>query len=137
MSIKNTKNTKSMGKKLKRKHRARKTTEHIKKLGVETGIHRMVLGRSNKNIHAQILSPVGGSVIVSASSLESLIKEAKPVEGENKKGKIGLSEKVGNLIAERAKAAGIDRVACDRSGFNYHGRIAALVDAARANGLIV
>ncbi len=134
MSTKNTKNTKSLGKRLKRKHRARKTSEHIKKLGVETGISRLTLHRSNNHIYCQILAPVGGKVQVSASSLEKVISQAEPTE---EGGKIRLSKEVGRLIAERAKAAGIERVACDRSGFQYHGRIAALVDAARANGLIV
>lgn len=122
-----------MGKQLKRQHRSRKTREHIKKLGVETGINRLTLHRSNNHIYGQILSCVGGQVLVSASSLEKLIREGDSSEG----GKIRLSKEVGRLIAERAKAAGIERVACDRSGFQYHGRIAAVVDAARANGLIV
>lgn len=123
-----------MSKRSKRLHRARKVREHIKKLGMETGICRLTLFRSNKNIFAQVLAPVGGKVLASASSLESVIKDAQSEEAE---GKIGLSKKVGKLIAERAKAAGVDKVACDRSGFKYHGRIAAVVDSARENGLEV
>lgn len=132
MSTKNIKNTKNMNKHLKRVHRARKAREHIKKLGIETGVCRLTLFRSNQHIYAQILSPIGGKVLACASSLHASVKHASSEEG-----KIGLSKKVGQLIAELAKAAGIERVACDRSGFKYHGRIAALVDAARENGLQV
>ena len=128
---KNIKNTKNMSKRAKRLHRARKAREQIKKLGIETGICRLTLFRSNRNIFAQILSPIGGEVLACASSLEADCKESES------EGKIGLSKKVGQKIAERAKAAGIERVACDRSGFRYHGRIAALVDSARENGLQV
>lgn len=131
----NIKSTKNLNKRLKRLHRARKTRERIKKLGLETGICRLTVFRSNRNIFAQILSPVGGKVLASASSLDKEFKEC--YQAEDKAGKIGLSKKVGQLIAEKAKAAGINSVACDRSGFKYHGRIAALVDSARENGLQV
>jgi large subunit ribosomal protein L18 len=131
MNIKNIKNTKNMNKRLKRLHRARKARECIKRLGMETGVCRLTLFRSNRNIFAQILSPVDGKVLASASSIE------KDFNADASEGKIGLSKKVGQLIAERAKAAVVERVACDRSGFKYHGRIAALVESARENGLQV
>jgi len=130
MSIKNTRN---MSSQLKRKHRAVKARECIRRLGLETGIARLTLHRSNCHIYAQILAPVGGQVLACASSLEKAIKEKPATEG----GKIAVSKQVGHLIAQRAQAAGIQRVACDRSGFKYHGRIAALVDSARENGLMV
>lgn len=128
MSI-NIKDTKNLNKRLKRLHRAKRTREHIKKLGLETGIFRLTISRSNRNISAQILSPVGGKVLASASSVGK--------DFEDKDGKIGVSKKIGQLIAQNAKAAGVNRVACDCSGFKYHGRIKALVDSARENGLQV
>ena len=119
-----------MNKQLARTRRLKKTREHIKKLGIEKGIARLTLHRSNQHIYAQVIAPVGGKVLAAASSLE------KSVSGESKDGgKVGVAKSVGKLIAERAKAAGIENVACDRSGFKYHGRIKALADAARENGL--
>lgn len=115
-----------------RARRGRATREHIKRLGVEKGVARLNIHRSANHIYAQILSPVGGKVLAQASSTE------KSVRGEKgKDGKVGLSKEVGRLLAERAKAAGVGKVACDRSGFKYHGRVAALVESAREHGVIV
>lgn len=120
-------------KELNRQRRARKCRGQIKRLGIETNIARMTLHRTPTHIYAQVLSPTGGKVLACASSVEKDIKSAKSAEG----GKIAVAKRVGQLIAERAKQAGIDKVACDRSGFKYHGRVAALVDSARENGLLV
>ena len=119
-------------KQISRERRGKRTRAHIKKLGIEKGYARMTIHRSNTHIYAQILSPVGGKVVAQASSLDETLRSEKS-EG----GKIGIAQLVGKLLASRAKEAGIERVACDRSGYKYHGRVAALVNAARENGLVV
>ncbi len=116
----------------KRAKRAKKTSMHIKRMGIEKGVARMIINRSSQHIYAQILSPVGGKVLASASSVE---KDVRAQMGSADKK--GIAKIVGQLIAERAKQAGVEKVACDRSGFKYHGRIAALVDSARETGLAV
>ncbi|HET9843174.1 MAG TPA: 50S ribosomal protein L18 [Gammaproteobacteria bacterium] len=118
---------------IKRFRRAKRSREHIKKLALEKGIARLSIYRSSSHIYAQILAPIGGKVLAHASSLEKDIKAEKNAEG----GKIGVAQNVGKLIAKRAQEAGIERVACDRSGYRYHGRVAALVEAARETGLVV
>jgi large subunit ribosomal protein L18 len=87
--------------------------------------------RTSKHIYAQVLTPRGASVIAAASSLDPELRNASLG-----KGKIAMAEAVGKLVAERAKAKGISNVAFDRSGFKYHGRVKALAEAARANGLV-
>ena len=82
------------------------------------------------HIYAQIISPCGGKVLASASTLETGIRKDVP-NGGNK----AAATTVGKLIAERAKAAGIEQVAFDRSGLQYHGRVQALAEAAREAGL--
>lgn len=114
-----------------RERRATKVRAKIKRFGVENGIARMTIHRSTCHIYAQIIAPEGGKVLAQASSLE-LRDKTKP-EG----GKIGVAKAIGRLLAERAKAAKIEKVACDRSGFKYHGRVAGLVDGAREAGLTV
>lgn len=119
-----------MDKRSKRVRRSRRTRATIKRLGAETGIARLTVHRTTQHIYVQVLAPVGGKVLAQASSLE--LRKNVP-EG----GKIGVATSVGGLIAERAKNVGVARVACDRSGFKYHGRVAALIGAAREAGLIV
>lgn len=97
---------------------------HIRELEMP----RLCVYRSPRHIYAQIISAEGDTVQASASSLD------KDLRSENK-GNIDDASKVGKLIAERAKAAGIESVAFDRSGYKYHGRIKALADAAREGGL--
>lgn len=104
--------------------RARRGRKHISDLGVP----RLCVYRSPRHIYAQIIGASGGIVEVSASTVE------KDLRGEGT-GNISSAAKVGSLIAERAKAAGIEKVAFDRSGYKYHGRIRALADAAREGGL--
>jgi len=109
-----------------RLRRAKSTRMHIKKLAVP----RLTVHRSDQHIYAQVISADGGKVIAAASTVQKAIKGA--VKGTKNK---AAAAAVGKAIAEKAKAAGIESVAFDRSGFRYHGRIAALADAAREAGL--
>jgi large subunit ribosomal protein L18 len=91
---------------------------------------RLSVHRTPRHIYAQIFAPEGDKVLVAASTVQ------KDVRGELKTtGNIEAAKAVGRAIAERAKAKGIDKVAFDRSGFMYHGRVKALADAAREAGL--
>ncbi|HIG44393.1 MAG: 50S ribosomal protein L18 [bacterium] len=107
-----------------RLRRARRGRKHIEKLVVP----RLCVYRSPRHIYAQVISKSGDTIQASASTLD------KSLRGEAT-GNADSAAKVGALIAERAKAAGIDQVAFDRSGYKYHGRIKALADAARESGL--
>ncbi|GLE53574.1 50S ribosomal protein L18 [Mycobacterium montefiorense] len=89
---------------------------------------RLVVNRSARHIHVQLVNDENGTTVAAASSIES---DVRGVDGDKK----SRSVRVGQLIAERAKAAGIDNVVFDRGGYSYGGRIAALADAARENGL--
>lgn len=120
-------------KRISRYRRARRTREHIKRLGAETGIARLSVNRSLRHIYAQVIAPEGGKVLAYANSLEKAIRDAS--KGEETKS--DLAKQVGKLLAQRAKEAGIEAVACDRSGFMYHGRVAALIESVRENGLVV
>lgn len=115
-----------------RVRRSKRSREKIKILGIETGIARLCIHRSLNHIYAQVIAPVGGKILAQASSLEL----RKKSEAEKNK-KADVAKLVGKLIAERAKKAGVSRAVCDRSGFKYHGRVAALVNAAREDGLTV
>ena len=84
--------------------------------------------RTPRHIYAQVISPTGGVVVAQASTLDASLRSGAT-------GNVEAAKAVGVLIAERAKAAGITKVAFDRSGFKYHGRVKALADAARENGL--
>lgn len=106
--------------------RARRTRAKIRELGV----NRLSVHRTPRHIYAQVIAPDGGTVIASASSV------VKDVCGGLKyTGNVEAAAAVGKAVAEKAKAAGITRVAFDRSGFRYHGRVKALAEAARENGL--
>ena len=111
-------------KKSARMRRAKKTRAHIRHLGV----HRLTVNRTPRHIYAQIISPTGGEVITQASTLDDSLRSGKT-------GNIDAATAVGELIAKRGKEAGITKVAFDRSGFKYHGRVKALAEAARENGL--
>ena len=89
---------------------------------------RLVVHRSARHIHVQLVNDENGTTLAAASSIEA---DVRGVEGDKK----AHSVRVGQLIAERAKAAGIDTVVFDRGGYTYGGRIAALAEAARENGL--
>lgn len=115
-----------MDKKSSRIRRARRTRAKIRELGQ----HRLCIFRTPRHIYAQIIAPTGSEVVASASTVQSDVKGAIKYTGN-----ADAATAVGKLIAERAKAAGISKVAFDRSGFQYHGRVKALADAARENGL--
>ncbi|HMW18676.1 MAG TPA: 50S ribosomal protein L18 [Accumulibacter sp.] len=115
-----------MDKKQARLRRARKTRAKIAELkAVRLSVHR-----SNLHIYAQVISPCGSEVLAAASSLEAEVRKSLPNGGN-----VDAAKRIGQLIAERAKSAGVEHVAFDRAGFQYHGRIKALADAAREAGL--
>ncbi len=109
-----------------RLRRARKTRAKIAELKVT----RLSVHRTNTHIYAQIIAETGDKVLVSASTVEADVRK-KVKNGGN----VEAAAAIGKLIAEKAKKAGITTVAFDRSGYKYHGRIKALADAARENGL--
>jgi large subunit ribosomal protein L18 len=113
-------------KKEARQRRARKTRARI----AEKKSVRLAISRTNLHIYAQIISASGDKVLASASSIETEVRKAL-ANGGNK----AAATIVGKRIAEKAKSAGIDKVAFDRSGNRYHGRVKALADAAREHGL--
>lgn len=89
---------------------------------------RLAVYRSNNHIYAQVIDDIAGRTLAAASTADASLKGSAG-------GNIDAATKVGTLVAERAKAAGIEQVVFDRGGFRYHGRVAALADAARAGGL--
>lgn len=94
------------------------------------GRPRLSVFRSNRHMYAQIIDDVAGKTLVSASTVDAAIAGPGGVGGNT-----DAATKVGQLIAERAKSAGVTQVVFDRGGFRYHGRVAALADAAREAGL--
>lgn len=123
----------SSKKNIARVRRAKRSRMQIKKQGIEKNIPRMSVHRTLNHIYVQILAPVGGNVLAQASSCDSELKKTIKADMSKK----SVAELVGKAIAERAKAANIANVASDRSGFKYHGRVSALIEAARQNGLVV
>ena len=115
-----------LNKKDSRLRRARRTRAHIKKLESE----RLCVHKTTRHIYAQVIAANGSVVLASASTLD---KDCRSDVSHG--GNIQAASIVGKVIAERAKAAGIKKVAFDRSGFKYHGCVKALADAARENGL--
>ncbi|MGH8582335.1 MAG: 50S ribosomal protein L18 [Gammaproteobacteria bacterium] len=115
-----------MDKRASHARRARRTRAKIRELGV----HRLCVFRTPRHIYAQVIAPSGASVVASASSLDKALRGAIGYGGN-----VAAATQVGRAVAERAVAAGVTRVAFDRSGFRYHGRIKALADAAREHGL--
>jgi large subunit ribosomal protein L18 len=113
-------------KKISRLRRSRQTRIRIR----ENGATRLTVYRSNGHIYAQITTASGDKVLASASTLE------KDVRGQLKHGSTRkAAELVGQRIAAKAKEKGIEKVAFDRAGYRYHGRVKALADAARSGGL--
>ena len=115
-----------MNKKESRLRRARKTRAQIRLLGA----NRLCVHRTPRHIYAQIIAPNGSQVITSASTLDKGLREQIKNGGN-----VEAAAIVGKALAERAQKAGITKLAFDRSGFKYHGRIKALADAARENGM--
>ncbi|AJW39919.1 50S ribosomal protein L18 [Rhodococcoides fascians] len=113
------------------KRRLSKARRHFrlrKKISGTPERPRLVVNRSSRHIHVQLIDDLAGHTLASASSIEA---DVRALEGDKK----AVSAKVGELIASRAKAAGVEAVVFDRGGNNYSGRIAALADAAREGGL--
>ncbi|MBV2209275.1 MAG: 50S ribosomal protein L18 [Thermomonas sp.] len=115
-----------MEKKIARLRRAKSTRAHIRELGAP----RLSVLRTGQHLYAQLFTADGAKVLASASTLQADVK-AGLANGKNK----DAAAKVGQIIAERAKAAGVEKIAFDRSGYRFHGRIKALADAAREAGL--
>jgi large subunit ribosomal protein L18 len=115
-----------MNRKEARLRRARKTRARIAELKVA----RLTVYRSNLHIYAQVISDCGSKVLASASTVEPAVR-GQVANGGN----VAAATVVGKLIAERAVAAGVQSVAFDRAGFQYHGRVKALAEAAREGGL--
>jgi large subunit ribosomal protein L18 len=115
-----------MDKNIARLRRAKTTRSHIRDLGVA----RLSVLRSGQHIYAQVFTSDGSKVLAAASTLQADVKDGLAYCKN-----IDAAAKVGAAIAEKARAAGVERVAFDRSGYRYHGRIKALAEAAREGGL--
>ena len=115
-----------MEKKVARLRRAKKTRSHIRRMGVP----RLTVYRSGRHIYAQVIAAEGGNVIAAASTLQKDVREG--LKGTCNK---DAAKAVGKAVGERAVAAGVSDVAFDRSGYQFHGRVAELADAAREAGL--
>lgn len=115
-----------MNKRDKRMRRARKTRAKIR----ATESHRLCIHRTPRHIYAQLIAPEGGKVLASASTLGKELRTS--LKGTGNK---DAAAAVGKSIAEQAKSLGVEKVAFDRAGFRYHGRVQVLADAARENGL--
>ena len=111
-------------KKTKRTRRALKSRMRMRKQGIE----RLSVTRSGRHIYAQVISADGAKILAQASTLDETLRS----EGACN---IELASKVGELVADRANNIGVMKVAFDRSGFKYHGKVKALAEAARANGM--
>lgn len=119
----------SLNKKEQRLRRSRQTRVRI----ALQGVARLTVFRSNLHIYASVISGDGAQVLASASTAEKEVREQLGAAGKG--GNVNAAQIIGKRIAERAKAAGIEKVAFDRSGFAYHGRVKALAEAAREAGL--
>ncbi len=107
-----------------RLRRARRARARMRDLGMS----RLSVHRTPRHIYAQIIAPAGDKVLASASTLDSDLRNGAT-------GNIAAAAEVGKLVARRAREAGVEKVAFDRSGYKYHGRVKALADAARETGL--
>ena len=115
-----------MDKKTARLRRAKKTRAHIRRMDMPM----LTVHRSGRHIYAQVITAEGGSVIAAASTLQKDLRSDLSSTSNR-----DAAKAVGKAVAERAVAAGISKVAFDRSGYRYHGRVAELADAAREGGL--
>ncbi|MCE9688181.1 MULTISPECIES: 50S ribosomal protein L18 [Shewanella] len=112
----------------KKTSRLRRATRARKKIQ-ELGVNRLVVHRTPRHIYAQVINPEA-QVLAAASTVEKAVKELLKSTGN-----VDAAKAVGKAVAERAIEKGVTSVAFDRSGFKYHGRVAALADAAREAGL--
>ncbi|AVJ56493.1 50S ribosomal protein L18 [Idiomarina sp. OT37-5b] len=115
-----------MDKKAARLRRATRARKQIKALGAK----RLVVHRTPRHIYAQLIAPNGSEVLAAASTVEKAVRDQLKTTGN-----VDAAKVVGKIIAERAVEKGVTSVTFDRSGFKYHGRVAALADAAREAGL--
>jgi len=111
-------------KKVSRQRRAKRVRMKIRELGA----NRLCINRTPRHIYAQVIAAEGDRVLATASTLEKDLRSGST-------GNTDAATAVGKLVAERPVAAGVTKVAFDRSGFKYHGRVKALADAAREAGL--
>ena len=118
-----------LNKKEQRQRRARQTRIRI----ATQGTARLTVNRTNLHIYAQVISGDGSKVLASASTAQADVRSS--LGGSGKGGNTAAAQVIGKMIAEKAKAAGVEKVAFDRAGFAYHGRVKALADAAREAGL--
>ena len=116
-------------KKEQRLRRSRQTRIRI----ATQGVARLTVNRTNLHIYATVVSEDGAKVLASASTAEAEMRKSLGASGKG--GNVAAAEAIGKRIAERAKAAGVEKVAFDRAGFAYHGRVKALAEAAREAGL--
>ena len=116
-------------KKEQRLRRSRQTRIRI----ATQGVARLTVNRTNLHIYASVISGDGSKVLAAASTAEGEVR--KEIGAAGKGGNVAAAQAIGKRIAEKAKAAGVDKVAFDRAGFAYHGRVKALADAAREAGL--
>ena len=123
----------SLNKKDQRLRRARQTRLRIATDIASNGAARLAVHRTNLHIYASVLSADGGKVLASASTLEKSVRDELGRSGKG--ADTAAAALIGKRIAEKAKAAGIERVAFDRSGFAFNGRVKALAEAAREAGL--
>ncbi|APT81845.1 50S ribosomal protein L18 [Corynebacterium ammoniagenes] len=112
----------------RREARARRHFRVRKTLRGTPAAPRLVVHRSSRHMHVQLIDDIAGHTLAAASSMEA---DVRALEGDKK----AKASKVGALIAARAKEAGVEKVVFDRAGYKYHGRVAALADAAREGGL--
>ena len=115
-----------MEKKISRLRRAKKARARIATLGIP----RLSVHRSGRHLYAQVIEPKTGNVLAAASTVQPSVRD-----GLKNSSNIEAAKKVGSAIGEKAVAAGLKKVAFDRSGFRFHGRVKALADAAREAGL--
>ncbi|TXH88705.1 MAG: 50S ribosomal protein L18 [Rhodoferax sp.] len=118
-----------LSKKEQRLRRARQTRIRI----AQQGVARLTINRTNLHIYASVISGDGSKVLASASTAEAEVRKALGATGKG--GNVNAAQIIGKRVAEKAKAAGVEKVAFDRAGFAYHGRVKALADAAREAGL--
>jgi len=118
-----------LSKKEQRLRRARQTRIRI----AHQGVARLTVNRTNLHIYATVISGDGGKILATASTVEAQVRQS--LGGAGKGGNVAAAQVIGKRLAEKAKAAGVEKVAFDRSGFAYHGRVKALADAAREAGL--
>lgn len=118
-----------LSKKEQRLRRARQTRIRI----ALQGVARLTVNRTNLHIYASVISGDGSKVLATASTAEVEVRQS--LGGSGKGGNVAAAQVIGKRLAEKAKAVGVEKVAFDRAGFAYHGRVKALADAAREAGL--